>query len=333
MDEDVARREAGRRRTLDEFALRSRAVARQAKLDAEAVRTMDALGRAGTEVLLLKGPVLARTLYRSNEARGYYDIDLLVPPGDLPAAGRELAELGFKNVSELRGIDDVAEILHEEVWSSLVDGLGNLLIDLHWRLPGCQVPPEAAWKLLNERRTVIELGGRYVPTLDRVGLALHLALHAAQHGPGDLKAIGDLERGLARWPLETWRQATQLADALRATEALAAGLRLVPPGAAVARELRLPSADAVLWSITHRDTRPRGTFHLDALAQASSLRERLGVLRRSLLPHRAWIAWEYRWTGDSRARTLAAYLIHIGRAPVWAAQAWRFRRRARRAAS
>jgi hypothetical protein len=312
---------------LEEFAVRSRHVARQQGVDAEALRVLAALRQAGVTALLLKGAVLARVLYGRDEARGYYDVDLLVASEALRTAGRALADLGFTNVSALRGVDDVAGILHAEEWSASVGGIGNLMVDLHWRLPGSQAPPEVVWNRLSARRIFVEVQGHHVPALDQPALALHLALHAAQHGAGDLKAIGDLERGLQRWPRPTWRRAAELADDLRATEAFAAGLRLVPSGASLADELRMPAAGALLWAIAHRDTRPRGTFHLDAFAHAGSTRERIDVLRRSLLPSRAWIVWEYHWASRGLARTAAAYLIHIGRAPLWTIRAWRFSRR------
>ena len=167
-------------------------------------------------------------------------------------------------------------------------------------------------------------------TLDQVALALHAALYAAQHGTGDIKTMGDLDRGLHRWPPETWRQASKLAADLGAVEAFAAGLALVPAGAALARELRLPAADRLLWEIAHRDARPRGTFHLDAFAHAATQRERIDVLRRSLFPRRAWIAWEYPWARGRPIRMAAAYVRHVARAPAWALRAARYRRRARR---
>ena len=164
-----------------------------------------------------------------------------------------------------------------------------------------------------------------------MGLALHLATHAAQHGPDDLKAIGDLTRGLERWPLTAWRAAASLATELEATRNFAAGLRLVPNGADVADELGLPPTDELDWAIRHRDLRPRGTFHFQALARARGARARADVLRRSLLPSREWIAWEYPWAHRSRARLVAAYGAHLLRAPLWAARAWRYRSRERRA--
>jgi hypothetical protein len=299
-------------------------------VDGEAQRVLDALHRVGVAALLLKGPVLAQTLYRRGEIRTYYDIDVLVDPAALPAAGRALAESGYTNISAQRGIDDVAGILHAEAWAAYVEDIGHLMVDLHWQLEGCQVPPEVGWGLLNARRVYLELGGRRVSALDQPGLALHVALHAAQHGPHDLKAMGDLGRALERWPRRTWAQARELADDLRANEAFAAGLRLVPSGAALANELRLPAADALLWGIAHRDARPRGTFHLAAFTNARTLRGRTDLLRRSLFPSRAWISWEYPWSGEHAVRTACAYLLHIARTPLWAIRAWKFTRRSRR---
>lgn len=140
---------------------------------------MNALGAAGVDAILLKGAGLARMLYRSDESRAYFDVDLLVAPSDVTAAGRVLADLGYSNLRELHGIDDVAGILHADSWSRSVQGFGNVTIDLHGRLAGCEGPPEVAWSVLSARRAFIELAGHRVVTLDRSALALHLALHAA----------------------------------------------------------------------------------------------------------------------------------------------------------
>jgi hypothetical protein len=149
----------------------------------------------------------------------------------------------------------------------------------------------------------------------------------AQHGPDDLKAAADLIRGLERWSPEVWDQAAELASEVGAVEAFAAGVRLVPGGDLVARRLDLPAADALLWQIAHRGERPRGTFHMKAFTEARSLRARMNLLRRSLLPTRAWIVWEHRWAARSPLHLFAAYCTHILRAPALAIHAWRFRRR------
>jgi hypothetical protein len=301
--------------------------ARTARLDEILVEVLDACASAEVEPLVLKGAAIARRLYRADESRGYFDIDLLVAEEDLPALGQVLHRMGFGNVTELQGVEDVAGILHAQMWSRYLPELGNLAVDLHWRLYGCEAPPQVVWDVLSARAGSIDVAGRRVRTLDLPGLALHLALHVAQHGSDDLKAVADLNRGLERCSPEIWRQALELARQLRAVEAFAAGLRLVPRGDVVARRLELPAADDLLWEIAHRDERPRGTFHLQAFTEAGDLRERMHVIRRSLVPTRAWIVWEHPKAGTSRLRLFAAYCMHILRAPAWAARAWRFRRR------
>ena len=314
---------------LEDFAARARTAARTSRIDVETVEILDACGAVSAEPLVLKGVALVRTLYRSDEIRGYCDIDLLVGPDDLAGVGRVLENRGYRHIPEFLGVDDVGTYLNADMWSRFVPEFGNLTVDVHRRLDGCEAPPEVVWRALSARAARIDVGGRRVRALNRSGLALHLALHAAQHGPDDLKAIGDLERGLERWSPEIWRDAARLARELQATEAFAAGLRLVPGGDAVARRLGLPSGEAVLWEVAHRSGRPRGTFHLRAFAEAPSLTERARVVRRSLLPNRAWIVREYPWAAANRRRLVAAYCVHILRAPLWAARAWRFRRRSR----
>jgi hypothetical protein len=323
-----------RRPELDEFVARVRSLPCQEELDAATVEMFEAFESINVESLLLKGPALAETLYvGAGKHRGYCDVDLLVAMEDLPRARSTLAELGYMNRSDLFGIDDVAGVLHAETWERPGARLSceRLMIDLHWRLAGCEAPAPLVWGALAPRRASIEIGGRRVAVLDRVGLAMHLATHAAQNGPDDLKTLADLSRGLERWPTEVWRAAASLAAALDGTAAFAAGLRLLPSGAKRADELELPSTEELDWAIRNRDARPRGTFHLQALARAPGAKGRLGVLRRSLFPTRKWIANQYPWVAGSGRRLVAAYGAHLLRTPVWAARAWRYRRRLRRA--
>jgi Uncharacterised nucleotidyltransferase len=321
---DQAGRQTG---ALEDFAVRASNTARTARLDAALVEVLDGCASVGVEPLVLKGAALARTLYRSDESRGYFDVDLLVAHEDLAAAGQVLDGVGYRNVSELQGVDDVAGILNAQMWSRFVPEIGNLTVDMHWQVYGCQAPPQIVWRVLSARHALIDVAGRRVRILDRPGLALHLALHVAQHGPDDLKAAADLNRGLERWSPEVWEQAAELARELGAVEAFAAGVRLMPGGHLVAHRLDLPSADDVLWQIATRDERPRGTFHLKAFTEARGLRERINLLRRSLLPSRAWIVWEHPWAARSPLHLFAAYCTHILRAPALAMRAWRFRRR------
>src|SRR5215208_7748252 len=100
---------------LDDFVARARGLDRQVELESAAVAALSALGSAGVDALLLKGPALARRLYAEGEARGYADIDLLVPRGELASAQEALTKLGYVWAHEVLGIDDVADIEHSQV--------------------------------------------------------------------------------------------------------------------------------------------------------------------------------------------------------------------------
>jgi hypothetical protein len=160
---------------------------------------------------------------------------------------------------------------------------------------------------------------------------MHLAMHAAQHGPAFEKHLDELLLAIERWPDEVWESAALLAEELDATETFAAGLRLVPEGEALAARIGLPSTTELDWTIRHLHDRPRGTFHLQAFADAAETRERLTILRRSLLPGRVWIMRQHPWARGGGLRVIAAYGVHLARAPGWAARALLFRGRARRA--
>jgi hypothetical protein len=323
-----------RGRTLEGFARRTRDGPALSRLDAAAAEAFDAFAAARVNALLLKGPALARRLYSAAEHRGYSDVDILVAPPDVPAARRVLGDLGYVNTADRLGIDDVAGVLSAEPWARVggIDAAtAGLMIDLHRWLPGSEASPEAAWEALTRECCCIEVGGRRVPTLQVEGLALHVATHAAQHGRRYGQPIEDLARGLERWSPDVWRGAARLAAEIEASDAFGAGLRLLPQGAALASRLGLPATARLEWAIAHRDARPRGTFHLQAFSQAQSFPERASVLRRSLLPRREWIAWQYPWAHGTRVRMVAARGLHLMRSPVWAARAWRYRRRARRA--
>lgn len=316
---------------LDDFVARARGLRRRDELDRAAVAALRELEAAGIRALLLKGPVLARRLYASGETRGYSDVDLLIPRRRLAAAQEALERLGYVRGEAVLGIDDVADIQHSEVWARAGEAGGPLLIDLHWRLDGCEAPDDVIWDALAAGRSSIELAGQEASVLGDDALALHVALHAAQHGRSEVKAIGDLARALERWPPATWRRASTLAEDVGGVRAFAAGLRLLPSGARVASELGLPATPDLEWKIEHRDVRPRGTFHVRAFAEAVGLRQRADVLRRSMFPTARWIRREYPWAARGRAWLVLAYARHLLRAPLWAVRAGRFLRGSKRA--
>jgi hypothetical protein len=282
---------------------------------------------------LLKGAALARSLYTEpGERRTYSDIDLLVAPAHAGEAEAVLRACGYRSSKERLGIDEVGtSVAHADTWLSAPEARPHEL-DVHRRVPGTDAPAETAWRALWEDRETIDLAGHGVPVPARGAQALQLATHAAQHGPGYFKGLRELRMAIERWPLEVWRDAAALAVRLDAVAPLAAGLRLTPEGTLLAQQLGLPVDSALEWEIEHARERPRGTFHAEAFGDAETMRERLGLLRRALFPKRRWLAVQYQWAERGPLRTVAAYVLHLARVPVWAVRAWWFRRRVRRAA-
>lgn len=323
--DDAVDRDA-RTRALHDLVARSTNLPKCDVSEQAAVELIGRLEEVGVGVLLFKGPVLAELLYRRGEHRGYFDIDVLVAPGDLSRARETLSGLGYENRSAQEGVDNFHGAVHAETWVRRREAA----IDLHWSMAGCTVSPETAWTVLYAGRSTIELRGRTASIPGRDAIALLLALHVANHGCDGVKALGDLVRGLERWSFEDWRAAARLAEALGAVPTLAAGLRLAPGGPEMARELGLPPTPRVTWTIMQRDLRPRGTFHLASFQGATGWRSRVEVVRRSLLPPPAWLIRQFPWARRSRLTMAIGYAMHMLRAPLWTARAMRFDRLARR---
>jgi hypothetical protein len=185
-------------------------------LDAVAVEVVAALDDAGIANLLVKGPAIARWLYDAPGERPYDDVDLLVRESDLTRAEQTVSRLGFRFVH-----DD----WHGRVWIR-----GPVNLDLHRRLPGIQAEPAAVFSRLHRDAVPLELGRGSVHVPSAAARALHLGLHAAQHGPGLTSPREDLRRGLERLPDAVWVDAAGLAKELGVEPGFAAGLDLLAAG-------------------------------------------------------------------------------------------------------
>jgi hypothetical protein len=230
--------------------------------------------------VLLKGPAVARWLYRDDPAvRSYVDVDLLVSVGSFPRVTAVLSELGF----EL----SLAEVAlphgrrpHAETWERPGDGF---MVDLHSTLPGVGVAPELAWRVLAADTAAMTVGGAEVEVLGEPARALLVALHAAHHGVKEGQTREDLSRALAQVPVETWGAAYRVAERLKAIEALSSGLRLLPAGAELASELGLPVADSV-EAVLRAGSAPELALSFDWLVNAPSSRARARLIARKLVP-------------------------------------------------
>ena len=249
---------------------------------AEAAAT---LSDAGIRSVVLKGPSIGRWLYDTTQERSYGDSDLLVAPGDVPAAEKVIISLGYRRLSETLTGDRPREALY---WMRSNDGAA---LDLHQTLPGVEVSPETAWLLLSGETEVLTLRGVEVEVLNQPARALHLALHAADHGFTSDRPLKELALALGTLPEDLWREAADMAVPLEATAAFAAGLRLVPEGAELAARLCLPDNDSVEVAL-RASPATRHALGLQWLLQTQGLGAKASLLVRKLAPPPAYMrAW------------------------------------------
>jgi Uncharacterised nucleotidyltransferase len=311
-------------------AARVAGVAARMRLDAATNQVLEVFAGLGVRATLLKGVSLVGWLYPADSAH-YSDADVLIHPADEERAMEGLRTIGFTQDMDDRGMPEWWRE-HASEWHRATDGVA---VDLHRRIVGIGIAPEAAWPLLTADAHTAPVGGGAVPVLAPSARLMHVVLHAAQHGGEGAggKAILHMERALELLDDDLWAAAAALAAQLDATDAFAAGLRLTPAGTERADRLALPavaSVDAALRATTPPDV----ALGFEQLARASDWRARVEIGARKLFPPREFlIHWDPR-----AASGRGAYLRARLRRPLWVLRNapagfrawWRARRAVRR---
>lgn len=300
----------------------AQAAAQRLRVDYAAGEVLRAFEAEAIESIVLKGAPLVRWLYGPGERRSYADCDLLVAPAALSGAGEVLGRLGF--LPEL----DEAEMpewwrSHGTEWFRRTDGAA---VDLHRTLPGAEADPAHVWDVLSARTQPVEIGGTPARSLDVPGLALQVALHAAQHG-GLTRHVRELELALEKTDEDTWREAARLAGELNAGAALATGLRFTEPGAELADRLDLPAVGG-----TEAVLRSQGLAEpltVERFAQGGT-RTRISIAGHKLFPPATFMR---KWSPLASRGRLGLALAYLWR-PFWllrrmprAIRGWRSARR------
>jgi hypothetical protein len=293
-----------------------------AAVNAAAAEAVSALRQAGVRSLLLKGVSFERWLYEPDEPRMYGDVDLLVNSRDLGRAGAVLERLAYRPRQEELSPTHVD---HAKLWVRPAD---HMHLDLHRSLIGVgdEVDP---WEVLTGETETMEVGGTEVEVLTAPARAMHVALHAAVHADDPAKPMLDLARAIEREPASTWERAAALSRRLGAEGAFAAGLEMLPEGAALAARLGLTSQRSVETLMFTR-TVPYSSWTVNRLANTPGIWPKVRIAARRVFPEpdfmRAWypIARRGPWgLALSYPRRLLWLLTATGPAVI----AWRRARR------
>jgi hypothetical protein len=148
----------------------------------------------GIDWLVMKGPMLAATLYPAIGDRTYGDLDLLVRRRDYARAMTLLEGLGFVHAIHNWALTE--EMLNGQVSMSR----GRLTIDLHWHLHYSRQdrrPFQLAPEAMIERRRTMLLSGVRAPVFDAEDNLLSLAFHAGRSDGHRLVWFKDIERAIA----------------------------------------------------------------------------------------------------------------------------------------
>lgn len=138
---------------------------------------LEALHRGGVRVLVMKGTLLAHTVYQAPEQRLRLDTDLFVPSEERFRAEEVLRDLGLAPFSAL----SANMIDTQGIWVGELDG-HEITIDLHWLLFNNPVFADVvAFEDLWERRQPFTLAGYTASGLEYGDALLHAALHYFVH--------------------------------------------------------------------------------------------------------------------------------------------------------
>lgn len=260
------------------------AVVRGLALDRAGAEIVSALQEAGVRAMVLKGPTIAKWLYTDGAVRPYEDIDVIVDPRLMDVARPVLEALGYEDL--MKGTS-ATEQEHHHVAKAWLRRSDQMKLDLHRSIWGPRASDAAVFEVLWRHRTPLRLGGAEVPVLAEPARAVHLALHAAQHGPAEARPLEDLRRGIVALGDEGWRRAVVVAEELTALPAMIAGLELIAEGQELVQRLALSSASSPESFI--RASGSSVALSLERLATRPGLLPKVRLLIRELFPTPAFM--------------------------------------------
>jgi hypothetical protein len=153
---------------------------RYERVEREVLALLDA---AAVPSVILKGSALSRDLYGDPHSRTSADIDLLVRPGDVPAADTALREAGYRRDND-RPLNFWMRRLHHAVYQRPGS---RVPVEIHWNfsIPGFfNLAPEEIWDGVD----LDGLRGLLNPVMNLTLLLMHHHLH----GCADLRTLVDL---------------------------------------------------------------------------------------------------------------------------------------------
>ena len=286
--------------------------------DVQLREILGALGDAGIETIVLKGPAVAAEYYGDPALRPFTDLDLLVRRSDREHAIDVLGRLGYTHGSPGRSL--AYELRHAPA-AYFVGGASRIPIDLHWdfvRHPGAGRATDLVVDEIWSRARFTKISGQPARALAVEDLLVYLTTHLAIHHSlvgvlwqADVALVLRRANATIDWDAvvsraERWGAAGAVYFALRV---VAERLRVMAPTAVMSRlrpgALRVAALERLLAAGPERLARMEylvGVLLLDRFADVAR------VVGAGLVPTPGWLRSRY---GSSSVR--AAYGEHYRR--------------------
>lgn len=177
---------------------------RNGLLTRELLRLVAALEQAGIVAVPYKGPALAVAAYGDIGLRQFTDLDILVPPSDVPAARAVLSREGYRPADPQvlpRASAERGE-LRTHYHDTYLRPDSGPFVELHWAFAfrHLSFTPDGLW----DRLQTLSLAGTPVRTLAVEDLLPILCLHGAKHCWERLEWLCGVAELLRRSPDADW---------------------------------------------------------------------------------------------------------------------------------
>jgi hypothetical protein len=202
--------------------------ARYLTMERQLREVMDAFNRKRIDILLIKGPALALSVYPDPATRPFADIDLLVRSDQYLKARSILNQLSYR--SQLDRFETFQGLYSAEPFAHSADATKYFEVDVHWSLfqyHGLTRNNGVEEVLWNTQK--VETPTLRFETLDKVNALIYAAFHLILHHPEGMRLtwIGDialLSQSLV-YPDE-WEVLRQRCSALKLSLAMQEALKL-----------------------------------------------------------------------------------------------------------
>lgn len=209
----------------DRLDARAIAIARRSlRMTAELTAIVRDFEAHGIDVLPLKGPVIAQTIYGSLALRNVRDLDILCRRDQVDEALERLANMGYESPHArfIRPIGKLGTSQHISLFSRTT----RMTVELHFRLysPFFGAPvelPAIAHRLHRVRVAEIELSAFYPEDL-----LVHLCIHGSGHAWERLEWLCGVAELVGSGRANDWARVAEWSKELRATRLVALGMAL-----------------------------------------------------------------------------------------------------------